>query len=197
MPATKGSGSAYPAPSPTRIKQSPKGSRFARRVPARASPAKRPSSAKSEGRTTARPAHASRKPLRRRKPLSGTVKPLAPTRPGVIAHTEFASSDVEASRSFFVQAFGWNFEAVERPDGPYELFRTPQRMGGGIRQVEPGETPRVVPFVEMRDLASAQQVMTNAGGRILVPRIDLAEGQGSYFLCQAPGGIVFGVWAPK
>jgi predicted enzyme related to lactoylglutathione lyase len=131
------------------------------------------------------------------RPRSGTVRPLATARPGVVAHTEFVTKDPKASQAFFEAAFGWNFHTIDRPDGRYAIFRTPLRMGGGLRECEDGEAPRAVAFVEMRDLEEAAKIVKRAGGKVLVPRIDLPEGQGSYFLCDVPGGFSIGVWAPK
>jgi len=206
----------------SRIRNSPPGERFARRVPARNAfagkgattgsrrPAgTRPNALRSQATRRVRARDATREAAlalaavthrpRERRTRQGVVRALAAPRPGVIGHTEFASRDPEATQAFLAECFGWRFRPIarpEEPDGTANRFTAPWRTGGTVRGIEDGERPKCVPFVETDDLEAMQDRVERAGGRILVPRLDLSDGQGAYILCEAPGGVTIGVWAP-
>src|SRR5262245_42669118 len=77
-------------------------------------------------------------------------KPAAPKiRPGLITHTELASSDPPATRAWCEQVLGWKFgQSVPTPNGPYHMWRFDNNTGGGIRANNPPEVPGSIPYCE-------------------------------------------------
>jgi predicted enzyme related to lactoylglutathione lyase len=108
-----------------------------------------------------------------------------------IDYIEFAVTDVAASKRFYAQAFGWEFEDYG-PD--YASFRD-GRIAGGLRKVErvsPGG-PLVVVFA--LDLESAQAAVTAAGGRIVQPTFSFPGGRRFHFT--DPSGNELAIWSDR
>lgn len=119
-------------------------------------------------------------------------------RTGMVTHTEFASSDPGATRSFLEKAFGWSFSDFPQPDGSsYAMWRGPNDTGGGIRGLQPGMSPGTVPYVEARTVAEALTRIQAAGGEVVLPRTEIGNDMGAIALCRAPGGVTVGIWAPR
>lgn len=112
---------------------------------------------------------------------------------GMIAHTEFASTDPKATRKFLEKVFGWKFQSVPMPNGEYHMYETPGGGRGGLRAVNPQEPPAVTSYVEVDDLTKAQERVEKGGGRIILPRVDV-PGMGAFFWFQVPGGPVLACW---
>lgn len=122
-------------------------------------------------------------------------KPAAPPAPppGSIAHTEFASEDPAATRAFLESVFGWQFQSVDMPNGPYHMYEAPGGSRGGVRGLNGPEPASVVSYVEVEDLTQAQKKVEKAGGRVVLPRVDV-PGMGAFFWFQVPGGPVLACW---
>lgn len=117
---------------------------------------------------------------------------------GWITHTEFASSDPEALKTWCKNVLGWKIKpAVPMPDGgKYILFHFGGKAGGGIRPTTPGETENTIPYVQVTNVhktfekaisGGATQMM---GPERIMPDLVIA-------IVRAPGGIVMGFAGPK
>lgn len=140
---------------------------------------------------------AARKPAAR-KPVAR--KPAAPKlRHGVITHTELASSDPGATKTWCQQVLGWKFgEAVPTPTGPYNMWRFDViGTGGGIRANNPPEVPGSIPYCEVRDIQVTYTAALAAGAIEMVPPMQLPSGMGSIAVVMAPGGVAMGFWSAK
>src|SRR5437773_2455523 len=91
---------------------------------------------------------------RRPKRAAAAARPARPKiRPGVITHTELASSDPSATRAWCQRVLGWKFgESMPTPAGPYHMWRFSNDTGGGIRANNPPEAPGSVPYCEVMDI---------------------------------------------
>lgn len=129
---------------------------------------------------------------------TATATLMSAPRTGMVTHTEFASSDPAGTRSFLQKAFGWSFLDFPQPDGSsYAMWRGPNDTGGGIRGLQPGMAPGTVPYVEARTVAEALTRIQAAGGQVMLPRTEIGNGMGAIAICQAPGGVAIGIWAPR
>jgi uncharacterized protein len=111
---------------------------------------------------------------------------------GSFAFTEFSSADPAATRRFLERAFGWKFQELTLPMGPYLAYEAPGGRGG-IRPVRGSEPPSSLTYVRVLDLAEAQRRIESAGARIVLPRVDV-PGMGAFFWFEVPGGPVLACW---
>jgi predicted enzyme related to lactoylglutathione lyase len=107
-----------------------------------------------------------------------------------INYIEFASKDIDASRTFFRNAFGWSFTDY----GPsYTAFNEAGIDGGIAESGEPAAAPLVILYAD--DLDGAEKAMLAAGGKIVVPQYDFPGGRRFHF--REPGGNVLAVWSSR
>lgn len=150
------------------------------------------------GRTNGARTNGARKAGAGSKPSAAQVMVTRRIRPGgFISHTELASSDPAATRTWAEQALGWKFlEPMPTPQGPYHMWSFGDNMGGGIRSNNPPETPGSTPYVEVPDIQKAYERAVKAGATPMMPPEDIPGGMGSIAIVQAPGGPAIGLWGP-
>ncbi len=119
----------------------------------------------------------------------------SPAPPGRICHTEIVSKDVAASRTFFAQAFGWEFSQVDGPGGePYLAWGVNGQTCGGITPpMEPEAPVGTLNYIAVEDVDQAVAAIQAAGGRVLQPRMDVGS-FGRMAVFREPGGAVLAVW---
>jgi uncharacterized protein len=115
---------------------------------------------------------------------------------GFISHTELASTDPDATRTWAEQAFGWKFMTMPTPNGPYHMWRFAENQGGGIRSNNPPESPGSIPYVEVADIKRSFDKAVKAGGTPMMPPEEIEGGMGWIAIVQAPGGPAVGLWGP-
>ncbi len=138
---------------------------------------------------------ASRRPARRK----ASARKAAPkVRQGLITHTELASTDPMATRTWCERVLGWKFgEPMPSPAGPYHMWRFPNATGGGIRSNNPPEVPGSIPYVEVNDIKATYQQALAAGGKAMFAPDPLPGGMGWIAIVAAPGGVAIGFWSAK
>ena len=148
-------------------------------------------------RTVAKRASAARRPAR--KAASSRKAPSPPkVRPGTITHTELASTDPSATRTWCENVLGWKFgEPVPTPTGPYNMWRFDNGTGGGIRANNPPEVPGSIPYCEVADIRTTYGRALEAGASEMIPPMQLPSGMGWIAVVAAPGGVAIGFWAAK
>lgn len=115
---------------------------------------------------------------------------------GWITHTEFVSSDAEASRNWCAKVLGWDFKpSFPMPEGDYHLFAYSAQGGGGIRQQGPSETPTSMPFVHVENTQESFDSAIREGAEVVVPPTKVMEGV-TTAIVRAPGGILIGFSGP-
>lgn len=110
------------------------------------------------------------------------------TRDRKIDYIEFASANIEATKEFYQQVFGWSFEDY----GPDYTSFSDGRVAGGFRRGETGGSsgPLVVIFVD--ELEAAEQRVEGAGGVITKARFSFPGGSRFHF--RDPGGNELAAW---
>src|SRR5262245_42492678 len=140
-------------------------------------------------------------PARRRpKAASRSTRRAAPPkiRPGVITHTELASTDPAATRAWCASVLGWKFgEAMPTPSGPYHMWRFENATGGGIRANNPPEPPGSIPYCEVVDIKATFSKALKAGAKEMFAPEALPGGMGWIAIVAAPGGVAIGFWGMK
>jgi predicted enzyme related to lactoylglutathione lyase len=152
--------------------------------------------AKTKPRKVAKKKSSARRPKRA---VASARKPAAPKiRHGLITHTELASADPVATRTWCERVLGWKFApAVPTSTGPYHIWRFETGTGGGIRGSNPSEVPGSIPYCEMPDIQVAFARALTAGATVMFPPAALPGGMGWTAIVAAPGGVPIGLWAPK
>lgn len=138
---------------------------------------------------------AAKRPARKK-----AAAPSMPTkvRQGVITHTEIASSNPEATRAWCQKVLGWKFESMPTPTGPYHMWRFALGTGGGIRAVNPPETPGSIPYCEVKDIKAAYAKALEAGATSWMAPEQIPGGtMGWIAIVAAPGGVPIGFWGMK
>ncbi len=112
---------------------------------------------------------------------------MAQPKPGSIVHVELHSADPAKSKQFYGQVFGWKFEEI--PEMNYTLWKAPNEPAGGLMHTMEGRPPQVLNYILSRSIEADVQKITQAGGAILQPKMEI-PGQGWWALFQEPGGTV-------
>ena len=71
---------------------------------------------------------------------------------GMIAHTELASTNPEATREFLTRVFDWRFQSADSMEGELIPYETPGGTTGSIRKTHPEEPPASMNYVRSRIL---------------------------------------------
>ena len=115
---------------------------------------------------------------------------------GWITHTELASADPAATKSWCAEVLGWTFKpSFPTPDGEYHLFAYSDKGGGGIRKNNPPEVPGSIPYVHVADVRAAFDKALRAGAEEMLGPTHVMEGV-TIAIVRAPGGVPIGFSGP-
>lgn len=109
-------------------------------------------------------------------------------------YVEFPAANMEATRAFFHQVFGWSFEEF----GPDYCAFSNQGLDGGFYRSELYSSTRngsALLVFYSTDLVATLAKVEAAGGRIEKPIFDFPGGRRFHF-CE-PSGNEFAVWSDK
>ena len=111
-----------------------------------------------------------------------------------IDYVEFSTPDMETTKDFFTQVFGWNFNdyGPEYSDCPDGGIMTGFCKGDKISTQETGGA--LITFFS-EDLESTLSKVEAAGGTIIKPIFPFPGGRRFQFL--EPGGNEFAVWSDQ
>ena len=116
---------------------------------------------------------------------------------GWITHTELASTDPGATRTWATEVLGWSFQApFASPAGDYHLFAYSDQGGGGIRATAAGEAPGATPTVHVEDTDASYARALEAGAESVVAPETIMPGV-RLAMVRAPGGVLIGFSGPS
>jgi len=107
------------------------------------------------------------------------------------------SNDVEATRRFYTEVFGWEAgEAAEEFGGYFQFFRG----GVPIAGAAPNMTGAAMPdlwsvYIAVDDADATVAAALAAGGSVVVPAMKVAD-LGTMAVLTDPGNAAIGIWAP-
>lgn len=109
-----------------------------------------------------------------------------------IGYIEFGVTDLDAARTFYESAFGWEFN-VYGPD--YSGIRSPDGIGevGGLNANADPSTSGTLILLFSVDLESSVEEVESAGGTVIAPPYDYPGGRRFEFL--DPSGNRLGVYS--
>ena len=111
-------------------------------------------------------------------------------------HVELASTDVEKSRRFYGQLFGWKLEDMPMPEGTYTLIDVGEGTGGGMmKQMIPGAPSMWMAYVLVDDIKASTKQAQSLGAKVMK---DVTEvpGMGWLSIFTDPAGAMLGLWQP-
>lgn len=109
-----------------------------------------------------------------------------------VMHWQMISKDPEAVSKFYGALFGWNVSAANGLG--YRMVETGAEsgIGGGIWPAPPGSPETVQLYVEVPDIDAALARLQDLGGKVLVPKQTLPDGD-AMALALDPLGRSFGL----
>ena len=110
-----------------------------------------------------------------------------------VVHWEFWSKDPSKVSDFYSKVFDWKIQPI--PGMDYHFVDTQGGgINGGIMKPQEGPWPGNMAFyIDVDDLGSYRQRITDAGGKIIVEEQEV-PGMGSFSLFADPDGRVLGIW---
>jgi len=109
-----------------------------------------------------------------------------------INYVEFPSQDIQATKDFFSQAFGWSFQDF----GPeYSAFSNQGIDGGFYKSELSSSTDNGAALIVLysQDIEETQTKIEKAKGIIVKPIFSFPGGRRFHF--KEPSGNEFGVWS--
>jgi hypothetical protein len=114
--------------------------------------------------------------------------------PGLLSWNDLASPDVEASKAFYGELFGWTYEQFSGGETPYSTIQTAAgKANGGMREPQPSEPPHWGVYFGTDDVASAMAYVEQLGGSPIVGPMSI--GIGTIGVVSDPQGAVFSLYS--
>jgi len=116
---------------------------------------------------------------------------------GWITHTDLASADPSATKTWCAKVLGWTFKpAMPMPGGgEIHLFTYSDKGGGGIRPNNPPEIPGSIPYIHVADAQAAYDLALREGAEEMMSPMRVMEGV-TVAIVRAPGGVPIGFSGP-
>lgn len=112
---------------------------------------------------------------------------------GVPSWIDTEQPDPEAGRAFYEQLFGWTFETVSAPGGPYYAVAT--KDGRDVAGLGSADGPPAVwnTYIAVEDADRTASELSAAGGTIVAAVTDIGEA-GRLVIARDPAGATFRLW---
>lgn len=119
-------------------------------------------------------------------------------KPGTPSWVDLGSPDLDASRRFYGQLFGWAPQIAEAPEaGGYTLFTKGGEQVAGLGPLfMPEQPPAWSTYVTTADADATAAKVTAAGGTVVVAPMDVMDA-GRMGVFRDPTGAHISVWQPK
>lgn len=113
------------------------------------------------------------------------------------AWVDLSSTDAAGSREFYSKLFGWQVDVNPDPQyGGYGRATIDGKDAAGITPTQAPEQPTAWNFyIHTDDVDATARAVEAAGGKMLMPPIDVPE-QGRMGVFQDPTGAIISVWQP-
>ena len=117
--------------------------------------------------------------------------------PGTPIWVDLGSPDVEASRRYHAELFGWTSDEPNEEFGGYTMFWNNGKMVAGLGPLmSPGQPPAWSTYVHVTDADATAARAKAAGGQVIVEPMDVGD-TGRFAVLMDPTGAAIGLWQPK
>jgi uncharacterized protein len=114
--------------------------------------------------------------------------------PGALCWNELASPDLDASKAFYGDLFGWGANPFEGSPEPYFVITNGERGNGGMRPLpQPGVPPHWLVYFAVDDIDAALARVEELGGAKHAGPIDI--GVAKIGIVADPQGAMFALYA--
>ncbi len=116
---------------------------------------------------------------------------------GTPSWVDLASPDVDASVAFYGGLFGWDAPELAPEAGGYRTFQLDGVPVAGVGPIMvPGQPPAWLTYVSVDDADAAADRITQAGGTVFVPPMDVLD-VGRMVVFADPTGAACAVWQAR
>jgi predicted enzyme related to lactoylglutathione lyase len=113
--------------------------------------------------------------------------------PGALCWNELYTPDIDGSKTFYGDLFGWELQPFEGSPEPYFVIMNGERSNGGVRGLaEPGMPPNWLVYFATGDLDGALAKVEQLGGAKKVGPIDI--GVARIAVVADPQGAMFALY---
>ena len=117
--------------------------------------------------------------------------------PGEPCWVDLGSPDLAASTAFYTSLLGWTAGQGDAAHGGYTVFHLDGEQVAGAGPIGgTGFAPSWGVYLSVADADGAAEAVTRAGGQVVVPPLDIADGGRMAVLEDATGALVH-VWQPR
>ncbi len=118
--------------------------------------------------------------------------------PGTPCFVDVSSPDLDTTRSFYGQLFGWTGESDPRPEaGGYGMFELHGSIVAGFGpQMDESVPPSWTVYVSVPDVEATAARAIAHGGTVVVEPMDIFEA-GRMAMVLDPGGAPVALWQPR
>jgi len=115
---------------------------------------------------------------------------------GRISLNQLNTSDTGTAERFYIELFGWRFDAIAGGPAPYWGIFRGDRLNGGMMEMSSDMGPaHWLMYFGTDDIDASVERITASGGTLMVPKMDVPGG--SIVVAQDPQGAVFGLVAGR
>ena len=118
--------------------------------------------------------------------------------PGTPSWVDLASTNPDTSAEFYGALFGWTAQSAGPAEetGGYRLILLGGKRVGGLGPAPEGQPPHWSTYIAVADADETREKVDAAGGRTLVPPMDVLTAGRMAIFADGADGAVFGVWQP-
>lgn len=120
-----------------------------------------------------------------------------------LVHFEIPSDDLERSKKFYSDLFGWNFEKWSGPESlpegmEYLIITTTddkgnKAIGGGMMKRQNSEQQGMTNYIDVKSVDEHSDRVMQLGGKVVIPKKTIA-GMGYFAVCVDTENNTFGIW---
>jgi predicted enzyme related to lactoylglutathione lyase len=120
-----------------------------------------------------------------------------------IVHFEIPSDDIERSKNFYNELFGWNFENWSRPEPlpeghEYLIISTTddkgnKSIGGGMMKRQNSQQQGMTKNIDVKSIQEYSAKLEQLGGKVMAPKKPV-PGMGYFAVCLDTENNSFGIW---
>jgi uncharacterized protein len=116
-----------------------------------------------------------------------------------IVHFEIPTDDLERSKKFYSELFGWKFEKYSFPEGmDYLIITTTDEQGnksisGGMMKRQNSQEQGMTNYIGVKSVDEHCAKIAPLGGKVVMPK-KAVPGMGYFALCLDSENNSFGIW---
>jgi predicted enzyme related to lactoylglutathione lyase len=121
--------------------------------------------------------------------------------PNTLTWNELMTRDLDSAKEFYGKVFGWTYDVMEMPTGPYNVIEGGENGGLGALMGMPPDVPEQVPnhwgvYFAVASVDDSIAKVETAGGQVVMPPMDI-PGVGRMTVVHDTAGGAFSLMQPE